>query len=40
LSSGIAEAYDAVAPLVLACAVSAGLEKTTAARIRRALRDT
>lgn len=40
LSPGVAEAYDAVAPLVLSCAVSAGLDKGTAAKIRRALRDT
>ncbi|HEX9584366.1 MAG TPA: hypothetical protein VGB36_07690 [Gammaproteobacteria bacterium] len=29
LSPGVAEAYDAVAPLVLACAVSAGLDGAT-----------
>ena len=38
LVAGIAAAYDAVAPLVLACAVSAGLDKKNAARILRALR--
>lgn len=39
LSPHVAEAYDAVAPLVLACAVSAGLDRRTAAKIRAALRD-
>lgn len=39
LSPGVAEAYDAVAPLVLACAVSAGLDRRTAARIRAVLRN-
>ncbi|HEY5701462.1 MAG TPA: DUF2520 domain-containing protein [Gammaproteobacteria bacterium] len=37
LSPNLAAAYDAVAPLVLACAVSAGLDKKVAAQIRRAL---
>jgi len=37
LSPGVAAAYDAVAPLVLACAVSAGLSRKDAARIRKAL---
>ena len=37
LSATVATAYDAVAPLVLDCAVDAGLPKTTAARIRAAI---
>ena len=39
LSSEIAAAYDAVAPLVLECALSAGLARADAARIRKALGD-
>lgn len=37
LSRRVALAYDAVAPLVLECAESAGLNKKDAARIRKAL---
>ncbi|MDX1514373.1 MAG: DUF2520 domain-containing protein [Gammaproteobacteria bacterium] len=37
LSPEVARAYDAVAPLVLACAVSAGLDRKTAAAIRQVL---
>ena len=37
LSPEVAAAYDAVAPLVLECALSAGLGRADAARIRKAL---
>ena len=37
VSSSVAASYDAVAPLVLDCAIAAGLDSGDVARMRRAL---